>query len=1127
LRRLLPFLALGAVLASAVPAAAALQPLPRTFGQLTVPRVRAGVLRVPSGQPRGRVRVIARLHLPPLAAAYGRRIAAAGGMRHLDVRTRSARAYLAQIATAQNRAVAQLRQAIPQARVGRRYRILLDGFAVTLPARRLPQLVRMRLFTRIYPSLRYTQELNRSPSVIGADTIRRVAGADGTGIKIAVVDDGVDQTNPFFDATGFQYPSGFPRGGLRWTSPKVIVAKVFPGPNSGKPGRLAVDPSSSFHGTHVAGIAAGDSGTTAPAGTDHPLTPGLSGVAPRAWLGNYRVFTVPTPIGHVANTPEILAAFEAAVSDGMDVINFSGGGPQTEPANDALVEAVRNVAAAGVVPVIAAGNDRDEFGLGSAGSPGTAPDAISVAAVSSGHVFSPALSVTAPGAPDVLKQIPFLGAAGSLAPTTWGAVSQMLVDVGSILGRDGRPVERHLCGPPSDLGSADGQLPAHSLDGTIALAQRGICPFVTKAAQARAAGAIGLILSDNRAGEANQIPLRLEIPSGMIADRDGDLLRSYVATTGGRTTIQVGRETLENVTGRSGVVTSFSSAGPTSFGHTLKPDIAAPGGQILSSTLPGTATSRFAVFDGTSMATPHIAGAAALLIQLHRTWTPHQVKSALVSTAGPAWGDTARTREASVLLEGGGLADLPRASDPKLFTEPVSLSFGDLNTSRGASSRALLVRLTDAGDGAGTWQVELVPQSTTAGTTIDVPGTIDVAPGGEADLAVVARAAAGATTGENYGFIVLRRGTITRRVPYLFVSDNPGLATHTAVPLKRVQTGDTRFGTGRVDVYRYPLAPFGNAPDAPTMQESGAEKVYVTHLSEPAVNLGVSVVLQSFGARIDPFLLGAQDENQVQGFTGTPIDVNALTYDFLVPIGAAGSSMPRPQTYYVAVDSGVEPYTNRSLAGSYILRAWVNDVTPPTVRLLSRRVSAGRPTFAVKVTDAGAGVDPYSLTIGYGRTLVGAAAYDPLTGIAVFPLPSQVAKLKPGTRKATLQASDFQESKNVNTTGPDIMPNTNFAPVTFKVVNEPTVGWLLPAAGACVRGTASLVVTAGSPRAVRSVRFLDGGRVIGTDSKPQQGLSRVTWRTQTAKQGPHTLEAVVKDAAGRTASARRVVRVCR
>ena len=225
-------------------------------------------------------------------------------------------------------------------------------------------------------------------------------------MKIAVVDDGVDPENRFFDPAGFSYPAGFPKGGTKWTTPKVIVARAFVGAGADERSRLALDRRASFHGTHVAGIAAGNAGTTAPSGGDHPETPGLSGVAPRAQIGNYRIFNVPTPVGHVGNTPEIVAAFESAVRDGMDVINFSGGGPQTDPASDALVEAVRNVAAAGVVPVISAGNDRDDYGLGSAGSPGTAPDAISVAALSNSHVFAPALSVTAPDAPGALDAHP-------------------------------------------------------------------------------------------------------------------------------------------------------------------------------------------------------------------------------------------------------------------------------------------------------------------------------------------------------------------------------------------------------------------------------------------------------------------------------------------------------------------------------------------------------------------------------------------------------------------------------------------------------------------------------------------------------------------------------------------------
>src|SRR5438874_9743784 len=669
----------------------------------------------------------------------------------------------------------------------------------------------------------------------------------------------------------------------------------------------------------------------------------------------------------------------------MDVINFSGGGPMNDPANDALVEAIHNLAAAGVVPVIAAGNDRDEFGLGSAGSPGTAPDAISVAAVSNTHVFAPALDVTAPGAPAVLRGIPFQGVNGTRAPVAWGASNQTLVDVGSIVGTDGKPVGRGLCGPPGALDRPEGTLPPHSLDGAIALVDRGICPLVGKAQQVRAAGAVGIVFADNREGEANVLPVILPLPGGTIANLDAANLRAFMAGHNGRTTVHVGRVPLELETGRSGVITSFSSAGPTAFGHDLKPDISAPGGQILSATLPRVNESGFAVFDGTSMATPHVAGAAALLLELHPSWTPAQVKSALVSTAGPAWANTARTQEAPVTLEGGGLVSLPAADDPQLFTDPASLSFQDLVVTRGGAARGLLVRLTDAGDGAGTWQVQLQPQSATAGASVDVTGIVAVPPGGEADLPVVAHASAGAVQGEDYGFVVLSKGSVTRRVPYFFLVDKPALAAATVLPLARTQSGDTRTGTNAVEAYRYPVAPFGNAPDAPPMVEDGNEKVYVTSVDEPAANAGVSIRSQTSGARADTFYLSALDENTVQGFAGTPDDVNALTNDYLVPVGAAGSSFPRQQRFYVVVDSGRDRFTNRAYAGAYVLRSWVNDVTPPTVKLLTTRVSAGRPTIVVQTRDTQSGVDPMSVTVGYKGALVGATAYDPDTGIAVLP----------------------------------------------------------------------------------------------------------------------------------------------
>jgi subtilisin family serine protease len=816
----------------------------------------------------------------------------------------------------------------------------------------------------------------------------------------------------------------------------------------------------------------------------------------------------------------------------MDVVNFSGGGPQTEPENDALVDAVASLSAAGVVPVISAGNDREDFGFGTAGSPGTAPEAISVAAVSNSQVFSRGLRVTAAGRPDSLALVPFLPAAGVDVPARWSSTAQALVDVGTIAGTDGRPVDRKLCGPASDPNSGPSTLPPNSLEGSIALVSRGVCSYPSKADRARAAGAVGVLIVDNRSGEANQLAFPLSRPGGTISDLDGARLRSFMAGTGGRTTVTIGNTVERIETGRGAVVTSFSSAGPTAFSHLLKPDISAPGGQILSSTLEN-AGGPFAVFDGTSMAAPHVTGAAALLLQRHPGWTPHQVKSALMATAAAAWGDTARTAEAPVTLEGAGLVDLMAADDPKIFTEPSSLSFGDLDAAHGAAAKPLTTRITDAGGGAGAWQIEVHVQAATSGASLDVPGPVMLAPGGEVFLTAVARAPGGAAQGENYGFVVLRRGDVTRRIPYFFLVSNPGLAQVPVVPLKTFQAGTTATGESKVDAYRYPSWAFGPPPDygtGPAMQEDGAERVYSINIDKPVANFGVSMLATEDGALIDPWVLGSRDENDVQGNAGTPVNVNGYTFGYGADIGAAGAALPLPGRYYVSVDSGRDIFSSERLAGRYVMRSWVNDVNPPLILPISRRVAAGRPTIVARAIDGlfqpEAGVDPLELVIGYRGVLVGAAAYDPISGIAIFPLPREAPTLRRGRQTIFMLSSDYQEAKNTASVSENVLPNTSVAELRVNVVNGPAVTWLFPERGECVAKRAGLVVTAGSTARVRSVRFFADGRRVGVDRSGPSDLFAATWKRGGAKRGTHLLRAVVVDAKGRTAAAERTVRVC-
>jgi hypothetical protein len=196
------------------------------------------------------------------------------------------------------------------------------------------------------------------------------------------------------------------------------------------------------------------------------------------------------------------------------------------------------------------------------------------------------------------------------------------------------------------------------------------------------------------------------------------------------------------------------------------------------------------------------------------------------------------------------------------------------------------------------------------------------------------------------------------------------------------------------------------------------------------------------------------------------------------------------------------------------------------VRLVTTRVAAGRPLLVARAFDSGAGVDPLSLVIAYKRVLVGAALYDPFSGLALFPLPRQAPALTRGRTAAALLASDYQEAKNIETLGDAVLPNSAFVETRVRVVNGPAVTWLLPDKGDCVGKREVLLATASSPRAVRTVSFLADGKPLGRDSGAG-GLYAVTWRTSRVAKGRHVLSAIVTDAAGRHASARRAVRVCR
>jgi hypothetical protein len=444
-------------------------------------------------------------------------------------------------------------------------------------------------------------------------------------------------------------------------------------------------------------------------------------------------------------------------------------------------------------------------------------------------------------------------------------------------------------------------------------------------------------------------------------------------------------------------IASFSSGGPTPVSLLLKPDVTAPGVDVLSSV----PAHDFELLDGTSMAAPHVAGAAALLLQRHPTWTVRQVKSALAST-GDVVHPTGAGGEVSVLREGGGRIDLVRADQPLIFTDPTTLGWGLVR--RGFSGTKQL-STSDAGGGSAPWSVSIHAQSMPRGAQLESQAPKLVA---GASLGLRLRVSPNARAGDGAGFVVLTRGSDVRRIAFWFHVEVPRLALDPHRMLRRpgLYRGDTAGKVSRVSSYRYPER--GLAPGVPT-RLGGPEQVFRFTLRRKVANFGVSIVSRAAGVAVSPRLVAGDDENRVVGYTGIPAGLNPYQgFPSAEPVVAA--VLPDPGTYDIVFDTptGKKP-------GAFTFRFWVDDTSPPSIRRLARRDTIGRPIrFAVH--DSGSGVDPRSL-----RASVGGRSVRVIYSHGVLLL--RTKGLHAGRQAVTVTASDYQETKNMEDVGP-VLPNT-------------------------------------------------------------------------------------------------------
>ena len=549
----------------------------------------------------------------------------------LDPASPAVRAYVDHLTGEHDEYRAYLADKAPRAEVVREFSLVANGLAIRLNGTRMRTLQQGPGVSHTAFSALYRPTMNVSVDVIGASELWSNRGTAGTGVKVGVIDSGIDDTHRFF------------------VCKDEIVAKVYA---SG----VAFDPSNTLvfdHGTHVAGTIGGCLITL----NEGPITGDISGVAPGAVLYDYNVFpgygAGYVAFGGSALSHDIIAAVEDSVADGMDVINMSLGGGVEGP-HDILAEAVNAAVEAGVVAAVAAGNSGP--GDATVESPGNAANALTAGASTNSHLIGVAVDVTsADGA-----TTPYIAAAGDFGP--YGtAVGADLVDWNDATSDD----DPLACDAADDEGVIAGKIP---------LISRGACTFTTKIRNAEDAGAIGVIVYNNVAGPPiamahDGTDPKPTIVAVMVRQSDGsEILNSLPA----KATIA---GTTDEFDANPDVLAGFSSRGPTPYNYLIKPDVTAPGVNVYSSVF----DDEFAMFQGTSMATPHLAGSAALLLELNPDWDPFAVKSALVNTAERVVEASDGSGSAGVLGRGNGRVNVYRASQTQVTFDPVSASFGYWN----------------------------------------------------------------------------------------------------------------------------------------------------------------------------------------------------------------------------------------------------------------------------------------------------------------------------------------------------------------------------------------------------------------------------------------------------------------
>jgi minor extracellular serine protease Vpr len=613
---------------------------------------------------------------------------------------------------------------------------LWNGLSISITPSQLPKVARLSSVKAFYPvetiAIPETTslgdpEMGTALAMTGADIAQSELGLSGQGIRVAVMDTGIDYNHPDLGGGwGNRVIAGFDFVGDAFNA-------ADPANNTPIPDDDPMD--CNGHGTHVAGIVgakAADEG-------------GVTGVAPEVTFGAYKVF------GCVGSTfaDIMIAAMEMALDDQMDVLNMSIGAafqwPQypTAQASDRLVNR-------GMVVVASIGNSGAN-GVYSASAPGLGEKVIGVASFDNSHINALTFDVNPSG-----QKVPYLPLATTPDPPTSGTTPDVV-----FVGRG--------CLSPFDPYLDD---PA----GKVALIVRGDCTFQEKYQRAADAGAAGVVIYNNVTGlfAGGAVTPRNIFGVG-ISLADGLHMRGLL-DDGETVTMTWTDERVDAPNPTGGLISSFSSYG-LSPDLALKPDIGAPGG-LIRSTYP-LARGGYATVSGTSMASPHVAGGVALLLEAQPNTSSQAMRGILQNSADPKnwWGNPGLGFLDNVHRQGAGMLDIPGAILSTTKIEPAKLSLGE--SEAGPATRTLVIE--NNGPGAVTYDLSHVGALSTGGSTFtpsfftgfaavafSAPN-VTVPAGGSASVDVIITANPGLPDRSQYGgYIVFtpQGGGEPYRVPY-------------------------------------------------------------------------------------------------------------------------------------------------------------------------------------------------------------------------------------------------------------------------------------------------------------------------------------------------------------------------